>query len=445
MPLRFQQPSRPALALLAFSLASCAAPAETEDAQPQVDWNYRDLYAQFRPRSIEALHTVLLESSLLTPVSAALISTQSIDFGTEMRDLYQSCYQPPRCPEQDLPVPTLAPFDAHAKRRRTDLREMTERKACYPNAVFEKKDDRTIVNGTWITGLSKVDVKGQEAARLAGTPVTHEAFAPDSGVDNAARHSVLYCYMAGMRGYDKVKAFADTHEEHDRDFGLEDTWADYWNNEIGMRFGARLHRLTTEFKKSGKEQSSYRGKLKSGMVPFHGTSRAQESLPADIIDLTSFRLLDGWSGFRMFAPDSTMIMNACKRYLEGVLLGAFSEQHEGRMQPVRLMTHIPSLSSRLRKKDFFPLLGQAPGVTTRFLASPGRYALPTATWSGFNWINAEPGVGDARCLATARQKALYLKPSTARAAPWAGGDPDLVWPAYRPERDRFQAWGMRRP
>jgi hypothetical protein len=336
----------------------------------------------------------------------------------------------PICSEQDLDAKDN-PLEYFFKKEQ-DLREVQEPKYCYPNAVFEDREGK-LTFSPWQTGLTKFSIVEQTRLRDLGSPIAKDFVAVDPGISNSARHSLLFCYIAGINGYEKTKFFADNHETYHKGSGLEDTWADYWNNEIGMRFGTRLHRmLSSDTADYGKEfWQRYRGKAGASVSVYH--AMRSDVSHVDIIDFSTFDFKKGISGNR------DAIMAACERYLEGVILDQVVEWDEETkaLQNVRLMNHLPSIPSRLKKQGFTPLIGADSSLS--FLRPPGKYELPKAYMAGIDWLNAAPIAPDQQCIKSHVGKAKYWT-TKARVLPWANGDSGLYTPSYVASKDRFQPW-----
>jgi hypothetical protein len=216
--------------------------------------------------------------------------------------------------------------------------------------------------------------------------------------------------------------------------------ADYWNNEIAMRFGTRLYRLRA----AAVRDVRYRHALRDAVRAFQKSHAAWGSgqAPLDIIDLSDF-VLPGDPYEDELASGS--VLSACKRYIEGALRGEVREPTGGgttpQITPTQLMTHRPSLTTRLRDQTFAPRIGSGPDTTVTFLVPPGRYELPRPDQAALPWRHVAPQSIDTACIQRVAAVGIYWQ-DRPKVLPFARGDVDRYWPSYRPERDRYQGWAV---
>jgi|GEM_PF-1814876 len=382
-------------------------------------------------RIAESLHFTMSTMNVRAVLDAAQIAGDAIQFGNEMAKLYDECHEAPKCPEQSLGSDTQ-PMQVFAQTRSPHV-ERSADKTCYPNAVLKNVKTEAIARrGFWMTGETGVPLAEQEQARARGQAVAKNLFNNDSGVANAARHSYLFCFLSAKYGYETAKVFADNHEDFFPEDGLEDTWADYWNNEQGLRYGSIVHRIS--FAATDADVSF----MRSSVLPYQQT---QKNFPPKAIpDIVDIRLFPQEGSGKFMATD-WVLSAMCKRYLEGVIRGeVLRPDSTGQSSAVLMMTHRPSIQTRLDQKTFAPLLG--PGSETSQLVPMGRFDLPTVQRGGLPWLHAAPIPPKRDCVLEETRSAKYWRnlPPTLSGA---DGDYFRYWPSYDPKLDRHQS--SRRP
>jgi hypothetical protein len=410
-----------------LSLCGCKTSTQSSSAVKQ-EYNEK-----IPDKLYEALDAGLASGSIILLRDAQLVHEAAKSFGNEMGSLYNECHHPPQCPREI----SWSAFEAQG------MEEDLNSKHCYPNARMIQKSSGSGKYGFFRTGV----IKGFDQRIVDELPVGKILWSDDSGVRNAARHSFVYCYVAALNGYTKARALSDNHEYHSLIDGLEDTWADYWNNEIAIRFGTRFYRLWdmligsyADGKITREQLTIYKAKVTDAIRIYQANPQtATDKQFVDIIDSTLIsKAVDG----RRETQDVTKVAElSCKRYIEGVLRGEVKEKRQDGLVSVGFMTHRPSISTRLNPASFSPALGVSPQATLRFLPPPPKYSFPLVDREGLEFVNTSPRLPAASCIQKVKPEGQYWK-RTAFVLPWTKGDYDLYWPSYREDKDRFQEFAF---
>jgi hypothetical protein len=294
-------------------------------------------------------------------VRAVLVSKNHKDiawnFGARMHEKYNRCVTVPSCPEAPrLPVLKLVGNFLF-------MEEMPGVPWCYPNALVRDSRNRDDVRaGFWDTGSFSLPPEVRQIHTQAGIPVAKVSYDDDSGIKNAARHSLISCIISAREGYEAAKVVMDNHEAYGQQCdGIEDKWTDYYNNEMGMRFGERI---------------------RVGGLPLSITQAFARSNP---------------TGDGPVERCQWFVETALRGDQDGMIAAAIGSSTPS---AAALMTHRPSIETRIQAEGFFPEIGR--DSTTRFIPPPMKHDLPHTNSGGLKFLFAAPIPLRPDCVAKAQ-------------------------------------------